>query len=160
MVAIEQSVVLECDRKILESKRCDENIRCVNLAVLCVFCIPLNIIPFSDFGRATIRKCYYRIICNHNRIHGDVYDLAKADKTEERALQEEAFHKVDKIVSISDITTQSLLDLFPNHKDKIEIIYNGIDVEETRKKQKKLQRFSCSILQFCLSEDWMQTRIP
>lgn len=69
-------------------------------------------------------------------IHGDVYDLAKADKAEERALQEEAFHKVDKIVSISDITTESLTELFPNHSDKIEIIYNGIDVEETREKAK------------------------
>lgn len=73
-------------------------------------------------------------------IHGDVYDLAKADKTEERALQEEAFHKVDKIVSISDITTWSLLDLFPNHKEKIEIIYNGIDVEETRTKAKEVTK--------------------
>lgn len=67
-------------------------------------------------------------------IHGDVYDLAQADKTEERALQDEAFHKVDKIVAISDITTQSLQDLFPEHKEKIETIYNGIDVEETRRK--------------------------
>ncbi len=70
-------------------------------------------------------------------MHGDVYELARADKTEERALQEEAFCKVDKIVSISDITTQSLLDLFPNHKDKIEIICNGIDVEEVKKKAKE-----------------------
>lgn len=70
-------------------------------------------------------------------IHGDVYDLARADKTEERALQEKAFQKVDKIVSISDITTQSLRDLFPDHQDKIQIIYNGIDVEETREKAKE-----------------------
>lgn len=70
-------------------------------------------------------------------IHGDVYDLARTDKTEERALQDEAFCKVDRIVSISDITTQSLLDLFPNHKDRIEIIYNGIDVEGIRKKAKE-----------------------
>lgn len=70
-------------------------------------------------------------------IHGDVYDLAREDKVEERALQGKAFHKVDKIVSISDITTQSLQDLFPNHSDKIEIIYNGIDVEETKEKAKE-----------------------
>lgn len=70
-------------------------------------------------------------------IHSDVYDLAKTDKIEERALQEEAFRKVDKIVSISDITTQSLRELFPDHKGKIEIIYNGIDVEEIRKKAKE-----------------------
>lgn len=70
-------------------------------------------------------------------IHGDVYDLAQADKTEERKLQELAFRKVDKIVSISDITNRSLCDLFPDHRDKIEIIYNGIDVEETRKRAKE-----------------------
>lgn len=71
-------------------------------------------------------------------IHGDVYELAQADKVEERALQEEAFCKVDKIISISDITTQSLQDLFPTHKDKIEIIYNGIDVEKARAKAKEV----------------------
>lgn len=70
-------------------------------------------------------------------IHGDVYDLARPDKSEERELQEEAFRKVNKIVSISDITTQSLRDLFPGHQDKIEVIYNGIDIEETREKAKE-----------------------
>lgn len=69
-------------------------------------------------------------------IHSDVYDLAQADKIEERTLQEEAFRKVDKIVSISDITTESLVALFPNHRNKIEVIYNGIDVEEIREKAK------------------------
>ena len=67
-------------------------------------------------------------------IHGDVYDLAAEDKTEERMLQNEAFYKADRIVTISDITTQSVRELFPEHKDKIRIIYNGIDIENIRKK--------------------------
>ncbi len=67
-------------------------------------------------------------------IHGDVYDLAAEDKKEERQLQDEAFRKADRIVTISDITTQSVLELFPNHRDKIHIIYNGIDVAEVRRR--------------------------
>lgn len=70
-------------------------------------------------------------------IHGDVYNLAQSDMKEERDLQREAFYKADKIVSISDITTQSLLDVFPEHKEKIQIIYNGIDTESIRKKAKE-----------------------
>lgn len=67
-------------------------------------------------------------------IHGDVYDLAGEDKTEERQLQSMAFYKANKIVTISDITTQSVKDLFPEHERKIEIIYNGVNAEEVRKK--------------------------
>lgn len=63
-------------------------------------------------------------------IHGDVYDLAAEDKTEERQLQNEAFYKADRIVTISDITTQSVRELFPEHKDKIRVIYNGTDIEK------------------------------
>ncbi|MBQ8626320.1 MAG: glycosyltransferase [Agathobacter sp.] len=70
-------------------------------------------------------------------IHGDVYDLAVEDKQEERQLQKEAFKKANRIVTISDITTQSVIDLFPEYKDKIHIIYNGIDVEDVRKKSEE-----------------------
>lgn len=70
-------------------------------------------------------------------IHGDVYNLTQPDMAEERGLQREAFYKADKIVSISDITTQSLLDVFPEHKEKIQIIYNGIDTESIREKAKE-----------------------
>ena len=65
-------------------------------------------------------------------IHSDVYLLGKPDKKEERALQEEAFCKAERIVSISDLTTQSLIDLFPRHKDKLRVIYNGLDTENVR----------------------------
>lgn len=70
-------------------------------------------------------------------IHGDVYNLAEPDLAEERALQREAFYKADRIISISDITTQSLIDLFPEHRNKIEVIYNGIDIETIREKAKE-----------------------
>ncbi len=65
-------------------------------------------------------------------IHSDVYLLGKPDKKEERALQEEAFCKAERIVSISDLTTQSLIDLFPKHKDKLRVIYNGLDTQNVR----------------------------
>lgn len=70
-------------------------------------------------------------------IHGDVYNLAVEDKREERELQREAFYKADRIVAISDITTQSLIDLFPEHQEKIRVIYNGIDINNVREKAKE-----------------------
>lgn len=45
-------------------------------------------------------------------IHGDVYNLLNEDKIEERYLQNLAFKKVDKIVTISDITMWSVRELF------------------------------------------------
>lgn len=70
-------------------------------------------------------------------MHGDVYNLAQPNLTEERMLQNEAFQKVNRIVTISDITTQSLLDLFPEHKDKLQLICNGIDIEKVRERAKE-----------------------
>lgn len=69
-------------------------------------------------------------------IHGDVYDLAQSNMAEEKYLQNKAFFKANKIISISDITMQSLNDLFPKHKEKIKIIYNGLDIEQICKKAK------------------------
>lgn len=65
-------------------------------------------------------------------IHGDVFDLAQKDKQEEKMLQDKAFYKADRIVAISDITEQSIWELFPNHRDKIKTIYNGIDIEQVQ----------------------------
>lgn len=70
-------------------------------------------------------------------IHGDVYDLAVDNKKEERELQREAFCKADRIVTISDITTQSIIDLFPEHREKVRVIYNGIDLKGVREKAKE-----------------------
>ena len=66
-------------------------------------------------------------------IHGDVYDLANPELAEEWKLQDEAFEKADRIVAISDITRQSLEELFPRHREKLRVICNGIDVERIRK---------------------------
>lgn len=65
-------------------------------------------------------------------IHGDVYDLENMPR--ERLLQDRAFEKVKKIIAISDRTKESLEELFPKHADKIECLYNGIDIEAVRRK--------------------------
>ena len=65
-------------------------------------------------------------------IHSDVYDLAVPEYKRDKERQEIAFQNVQKIVSISDITTQSLIDLFPAHADKIFQIWNGIDIAKVK----------------------------
>lgn len=70
-------------------------------------------------------------------IHGDVYDLVnrypnQKVMTDEIDLQREAFKKADRIVAISDITEQSLRDLFPEYENKLRVVYNGIDYESVR----------------------------
>lgn len=58
--------------------------------------------------------------------HGDVYDLK--NKKIKRMLQKRSYRKADRIVTISENTKQSICELFPEFKDRIELIYNGIDV--------------------------------
>ena len=70
-------------------------------------------------------------------IHSDVYNLAQKNKAEEYDLQKKAFEKATCIVSISDITTESLETLFPEYKNKIKVIYNGLDIQNVRKKSKE-----------------------
>lgn len=67
-------------------------------------------------------------------IHGNVYDLGGESVKREWALQDKAFDNVRYIISISNITTQSLKDLFPRHSHKIIELYNGIDIERVREK--------------------------
>lgn len=67
-------------------------------------------------------------------IHTDVYDLDDPNELREKVRQEVAFQNIQTIVSISDITTQSIKDLFPNHEDKIVQIPNGLNIEEVREK--------------------------
>ena len=71
-------------------------------------------------------------------MHGDIYNLLEnADKIpENRRLENEALYKVKKIISVSDHTTQSVIDVHPEHKEKLITIYNGIDIEMIRKKAK------------------------
>lgn len=59
--------------------------------------------------------------------HGDLYDLK--NQPFKRLLQSISFKKADKIVAISENTKNSILDIFPQYKDKIRIIYNGTDIK-------------------------------
>lgn len=71
-------------------------------------------------------------------IHGDIYDL-KANKYQ-YFLQKRAFKKVKKIVTISKNTYNSIKHVFPSEVHKLEIINNGLDLEEIEKlsKEKKM----------------------
>ena len=71
---------------------------------------------------------------NISWIHGNVYDLADKQVLRERKRQDIAFYKVKKIVVISDLTEQSLKELFPNHQEKLVKIYNGVDINKIKKK--------------------------
>ena len=70
---------------------------------------------------------------NISWIHGDVYNLADQNFLRERIRQNNAFGNVEKIVAISDFTELSLEELFPEHKDKLVKIYNGIDIDKVKK---------------------------
>lgn len=63
-------------------------------------------------------------------IHSDVDDLKI--KPYYRKLQRNSFKNIDKIVAISQNTKRSLLDVFPEIDRKLEVIYNGFDIEEIR----------------------------
>lgn len=64
--------------------------------------------------------------------HGDVYDLEDAPL--KRKLQERSYKRATKIVAISENTKQSIGELFPQFKDKIELIYNGVNCERIKEK--------------------------
>lgn len=68
------------------------------------------------------KKNVYNIQWNH----GDIYDLKNS--TFKRFLQNISFKKADKIVSISKNTENSIIDLFPQYRNKLRIIYNGTNV--------------------------------
>ncbi len=70
-------------------------------------------------------------------MHGDIYNLLEERLAEERQLEDDALYKVQRIISVSDHTTQSVIDVHPSHKNKIITIYNGIDIEVTREKSKQ-----------------------
>jgi len=70
-------------------------------------------------------------------IHSDIYDLRGEEQEKYLWLQNEAFKKAEKIVSISDLTTESLKELCPAHADKIVEIYNGVDIDAIKRKSKE-----------------------
>lgn len=64
--------------------------------------------------------------------HGDIYDLR--DKKIRRMLQGRSYRKADRIVTISENTRQSVCALFPEVENKIELIYNGVDIRRIQEK--------------------------
>jgi glycosyltransferase involved in cell wall biosynthesis len=69
--------------------------------------------------------------------HGAISDLSsnkEPDKTF-RQLQYLAWEQADKIVTISNMSLQTIKDVFPDFNDKTDIIYNGCDI-------KRIQRFA------------------
>lgn len=70
-------------------------------------------------------------------INEDVRKLEQKNFSEEKGLQNRAFYKADRIVAVSDVVEKSLLNLFPEHRERILKIYNGIDVEIIQRRAKE-----------------------
>ena len=68
-------------------------------------------------------------------VHTDIYDL-KTHKYE-YWLQKRAYKHIKKIVAISDNTYQSIIDIYPEHKDKTVIIHNSLDFDTIKKMAKE-----------------------
>lgn len=67
-------------------------------------------------------------------IHGDVYNcLQEPILIEEHEQQNQMYNKAQKIIVISDRTEKSVVDVFPDQKDKLVKIYNGIDTQKVRR---------------------------
>lgn len=63
--------------------------------------------------------------------HGDLYSLK--EKKHDMKLQKKSFKYVNKIVAISKNTYESILDVFPEYKDKTLIINNSFDFDNVLK---------------------------
>lgn len=81
---------------------------------------------------------------NVSWIHGAVFDLAENGVERYRLLQNLAFENTKKIISISDVTTRSIQELFPDYADKIVEIYNSVNVEKIRERAKESAGISLS----------------
>jgi len=58
-------------------------------------------------------------------IHGPIWDLKEKKNSYKRFLQRKFFKRADKIVAIAEETKKSIENIYPEFKEKIEIIYNG-----------------------------------
>lgn len=67
-------------------------------------------------------------------IHGDIYNcLQEPMLIEEHEQQNQMYNKAKKIIVISDRTEKSVVDVFPDQKNKLVKIYNGIDTQRVRR---------------------------
>lgn len=96
--------------------------------------------PDIPFSKRNIKKIYW--------VHGSIEDFSNTWR-ENRFRQ--YFSDATEIVSISNKTEKSILDLYPNQKDKIIRIYNGYKFNEIKEKSKEviseniLENSICSI---------------
>ena len=67
-----------------------------------------------DYNTKTIGWC-----------HGAIYDLN--DNNRLKKLQKRYYDKINKIVAISNKTYKSVEEVYPEYKNKVELIYNGFD---------------------------------
>lgn len=63
--------------------------------------------------------------------HGEISDLKT--RHYHRWLQRFPLKYTSKIVTVSENSKQSIVDVYPEFKDKVQIIYNGFNIEEIRK---------------------------
>lgn len=64
-------------------------------------------------------------------IHGDIYNCIQDPiLIEEHEQQNQMYNKAKKIIVISDRTEKSVVDVFPDQKNKLVKIYNGIDTQK------------------------------
>ncbi|MBE6153702.1 MAG: glycosyltransferase [Firmicutes bacterium] len=61
-------------------------------------------------------------------LHGDIYELQ--DNKYEYRIQKKSLNYVDRIITISQNTYNSVIDLYPEYKDKTRIIYNSYEFEQ------------------------------
>ena len=82
--------------------------------------------PDIPFSKRNIKKIYW--------VHGSIEDFSNTWR-EDRF--REYFSDATKIVSISNKTERSIIDLYPNQENKITRIYNGYDYKNILRKAKE-----------------------
>lgn len=70
-------------------------------------------------------------------VHGDIYDLKEHKYNYIK--QKKAFKSVNKIVAISENTYKSIIDVYPQYKNKTMIINNGYDFDTMFSKSKEFE---------------------
>lgn len=84
-------------------------------------------------------------------VHSSIEDLDYKEiindrnKVEKMNLkQKKSFEKIDNIIAISNVTQKSILDLYPNFKDKIKKIYNGYEFNKILSLKEEIVDFNKS----------------
>lgn len=80
-------------------------------------------------------------------VHGALDDMKFNKKT--RKIQNKTFNKIDRIVAISNKTYESIIETFPEYKNKVNIINNGFNFEEIYNKVNKKETIDNIDLLFC-----------